>query len=125
MIQPKTIETIIKVAQPLIECGAIPSEEIKSIQELQQQTVKGNFEILALKTIDEAAQILRTTPKSIHELAKTGELEKIHFSRKKVLIPEAWNAQKKPDRNPATLCGHTRRPVPSPAGNREISWRRI
>ncbi len=89
MIQPKTIETIIKVAQPLIECGAIPPEEIKSLQELQQQTAKGNFEILALKTIEEAAQILRITPKSIHELAKAGELEKIHFSRKKVLIPEA------------------------------------
>lgn len=89
MIQPKTIETIIKVAQPLIECGAIPSEEIQHLKELQNHVAKNDYEILALKTIEEAAQILRTTPKSIHELAKAGELEKIHFSRKKVLIPEA------------------------------------
>ncbi len=89
MIQPKTIETIIKVAQPLIECSAIPSEEIQQLKERQNHVAKNDYEILALKTIEEAARILRTTPKSIHELAKAGEIEKIHFSRKKVLIPEA------------------------------------
>ncbi len=89
MIQPKTIETIIKVAQPLIECGAISAEEVQKLKELQNCADKGSYEILNLKTIEEAAKILRITPKSIHELAKAGELEKIHFSRKKVLIPEA------------------------------------
>ncbi len=89
MIQPKTIETIIKVAQPLIECGAISSEEVQKLRELQSCADKCSYEILNLKTIEEAAQILRTTPKSVHELARAGELEKIHFSRRKVLIPEA------------------------------------
>lgn len=88
MLQERTLEKVLKILQPMRECGILSEPEFNEIRCLNEKIHQNPQVIPAMKTIQETADIFHTTQKAIFDYINQKKLERIRFTRKKVLITE-------------------------------------
>ena len=77
MIQPKTLDTLIQLATPLVACGALEQSELDELKVAVRQSKEDEGpKFPRLVRIQEAADYLGVSKKAIHDYIKDGKLKR-------------------------------------------------
>ncbi len=81
MLSEKTIETLVRFAGPLVESGMISNDDLESLRNLNQ-TQKRIVEVPNLISLQEVAELLKVTVKTVYEHINRGDLELVKLGHR-------------------------------------------